>query len=69
MSNANQKVFFTNRLPSIVQKKIAEQLNKTGFKTPEFAQTLFHALDDTKEFEPAKSGYGEGSFIVIKAIK
>lgn len=50
-------------------KKIAEQLNKTGFKTPEFAQTLFHALDDTKEFEPAKSGYGEGSFIVIKAIK
>jgi ubiquinone/menaquinone biosynthesis C-methylase UbiE len=50
-------------------KKIIFQLNKSGFKNLVFAQTLFHALDDIKEFEPAKPGYGEGSFVVIKAIK
>jgi ubiquinone/menaquinone biosynthesis C-methylase UbiE len=50
-------------------KRIISQLNRSGFKELEFAQTLFHALDDIKEFEPSKPGYGEGSFVVIKAIK
>lgn len=50
-------------------KKIISQLNATGFTKLEFSQTLFHRLDNTTAFEPAKNGYGEGSFIVIKAIK
>jgi len=50
-------------------KKIISLLINAGFKTLEFVQTLFHALDDIKEFEPSKPGYGEGSFIVIKARK
>jgi hypothetical protein len=50
-------------------KRIISQLNKSGFRNLESAQTLFHALDDSKEFEPSKPGYGEGSFVVIKAIK
>lgn len=50
-------------------KKIASELKKAGFKDLDFSQTLFHPLDDIKEFEPAKPGYGEGSFVLIKAIK
>jgi len=50
-------------------KQVASYLKQTGFKDLEFAQTLFHALDDIKEFEPAKKGHGEGSFVVIKANK
>jgi ubiquinone/menaquinone biosynthesis C-methylase UbiE len=50
-------------------KRIIAELKKPGFKKLQFSQTLFHALDDIKEFEPAKPGYGEGSFVLIKAIK
>lgn len=50
-------------------KKVASELKKAGFKDLDFSQTLFHALDDIKEFEPAKPGYGEGSFVLIKAMK
>ena len=50
-------------------KRIIAELKKLGFKKLQFSQTLFHELDDIKEFEPAKPGYGEGSFVLIKAIK
>ena len=50
-------------------KRIIAELKKLGFKKLQFSQTLFNALDDIKEFEPAKPGYGEGSFVLIKAIK
>lgn len=50
-------------------KRIASELRKLKFKNLQFSQTLFHALDEIKEFEPARPGYGEGSFVIIKAIK
>jgi hypothetical protein len=49
--------------------RIIAELRKSGFKSLQFSQTLFHGLDEIKEFERAKPGYGEGSFIMIKAIK
>lgn len=50
-------------------KRVASELRKAGFKDLDFSQTLFHALDDIKEFEPAKPGYGEGSFVLIRGVK
>lgn len=50
-------------------KEVASELKKAGFKDLDFSQTLFRPLDDIKEFEPAKPGYGEGSFVLIKAMK
>lgn len=50
-------------------KRIIAELKQLKFKDLQFSQTLFHALDDIKKFEPAKPGYGEGSFVIIKAIK
>ncbi|MCX6312947.1 MAG: class I SAM-dependent methyltransferase [Bacteroidetes bacterium] len=49
--------------------KLVERLQETGFGNFDFAQTLFHSLDEIKNFEPSKPGYGKGSFVVIKAIK
>jgi len=50
-------------------RKVIYYLKKTGFKDFEFYQTIFHSLKEINEVEPTKEGYGEGSFIVIKAIK
>lgn len=44
-------------------------LENAGFKDFEFRQTIFRALEDIKEVEPVKEGYGEGSFVVVKGKK
>lgn len=50
-------------------KRISAELKKLRFKNLQFSQTLYQGLDEIKEVEPAKPGYGEGSFVLIKAIK
>ena len=50
-------------------KRIIAELKKINFKDLQFSQTLFHLLDDIREFEPPRPGYGEGSFVVIRATK
>jgi len=49
--------------------EVLAHLKKAGFKDFNFTQTIFHNLADIRELEPAKKGYGEGSFVVIKAVK
>ncbi len=44
-------------------------LEKTGFKDFSFCQTIFHDLAEINEVESVKAGYGEGSFVVVKAKK
>ncbi len=50
-------------------EELLELLKKVGFRKFEIVQTLFHRLDEIKDVEPTKPGYGEGSFVVIKAVK
>ncbi len=50
-------------------EELLELLKKVGFRKFGIVQTLFHRLDEIKEIEPVKPGYGEGSFVVIKAVK
>ncbi|WP_297501463.1 class I SAM-dependent methyltransferase [Thermococcus sp.] len=50
-------------------EELLELLKEIGFKKFEIVQTLFHRLDEVKGLEPVKPGYGEGSFVVIKAVK
>lgn len=49
--------------------EVVSYLKKAGFKSFTFAQTIFHKLADLENVELIKEGYGEGSFVVIKAIK
>lgn len=49
--------------------KLVSRLRDAGFRHFEFSQTLFHPLEKIQNIEHAKAGYGEGSFIIIKALK
>jgi SAM-dependent methyltransferase len=49
--------------------EVVSSLKKVGFKNFNFTQTIFHDLSEIKDIEPIKEGYGEGSFVVIKALK
>jgi len=49
--------------------EIISYLKKTGFINLKFTQTIFHRLSELQSLEPTKKGYGEGSFLVVNAIK
>lgn len=49
--------------------EVLSYLKETGFKDFNFVQTIFHNLEEIKNTEPAKESHGEGSFVVIKAVK
>lgn len=44
-------------------------LKKAGFTSFNFTQTIFHNLAEIKDIEPVRDGYGEGSFVVVRAVK
>jgi hypothetical protein len=48
---------------------VVSHLKKAGFKNLSFRQTLFQSSQRIKNIEPSKRGYGEGSFVVVKALK
>jgi ubiquinone/menaquinone biosynthesis C-methylase UbiE len=49
--------------------EVVSYLKEAGFENFAFVQTIFHNLGEIKEIEPIKEGYGEGSFVVIRAGK
>jgi ubiquinone/menaquinone biosynthesis C-methylase UbiE len=49
--------------------KVVSELHNAGFNNLEFSQTLFSELEAIHEYEPAIKGYGNGSYVVIKALK
>jgi len=49
--------------------EVVSNLKKVGFKNFNFTQTIFHNLAEIRAIEPTEEGYGEGSFVVIRAIK
>jgi ubiquinone/menaquinone biosynthesis C-methylase UbiE len=49
--------------------QVTKLLKEAGFKDFEYNQTLFGELDEIKEVQLPKQGYGQGSFVVVKAIK
>ena len=49
--------------------EVVSILKRAGFGAFRFVQTIFHDPANLKDVEPVKEGYGEGSFVVIKAVK
>lgn len=50
-------------------EQIMFDLTGAGFRNFEFIQTLFAPPDQIKEIQSTKSGYGEGSFVIVQAHK
>ncbi len=49
--------------------EVVSYLEKACFGNFNFTQTIFHKFSQIKNEEPIKKGYGDGSFVVIRAIK
>lgn len=49
--------------------EVVRDLERVGFKDITFAQTIFHHLAEMRNIESVREGYGEGSFVVVKALK
>jgi len=47
--------------------EIVDALEVAGFSEFEFVQTIYHWPDEIDEREPIEEGYGDGSFVGIKA--
>ncbi len=50
-------------------EEVVIALRSTGFTDIRFTQTIFSPLEEIKTPEPVQPGYGDGSFVVIRAIK
>lgn len=49
--------------------ELIEALEAAGFTDFEFVQTIYHWLDEIDGQEPVEKGYGDGSFVGIKATR
>jgi len=49
--------------------RVDNLLKEAGFRNFEYNQTLFGKLEKIKEVQTPKQGYGEGSFVMVKADK
>jgi ubiquinone/menaquinone biosynthesis C-methylase UbiE len=59
---------FYNRANFYAVGVVISSLKNAGFSKFEFKQTIFQSLEKIKKIEPIKTGYGEGSFVVVKAL-
>ena len=50
-------------------KEVVQLLRQTSFRDISFIQTIFRDLPEITSIEPTKSGFGEGSFVVVKGKK
>ena len=50
-------------------ERVIKELKDSGFKNFLITQTLFNPIDEITELQLPKPGFGEGSFVVIKATK
>ena len=64
LSSRNKNVFYKEASFFSVGE-LERLMGQAGFKGLSFKQTIFKTLAETTKDEPVKSGYGEGSFVVI----
>jgi SAM-dependent methyltransferase len=49
--------------------RLTKLLKSAGFKDLVYNQTIFGNMEDIRDVQVPKAGYGEGSFVTVKAIK
>ena len=68
MERKGFSTFYKNAVfhdPAAIEKWLTE----AGFKSMVFNQVLFGELEDINKVQLPKPGYGEGSFVVVSAVK
>ncbi|MGM0771986.1 MAG: class I SAM-dependent methyltransferase [Halobacteriota archaeon] len=50
-------------------EEVVSLLKVSGFDETIFTQTIFRDMKDIKDIEPVLPGHGQGSFVVIRAVK
>ncbi|MBD3218965.1 MAG: methyltransferase domain-containing protein [candidate division Zixibacteria bacterium] len=50
-------------------EEIKNLLTESGFKNPQFIQTIFNNPSEISKLEDMKPGYGTGGFVVVRTIK
>jgi len=68
LRHQNKNVFYKEATFYSVDE-VLEIMKQTGFNDFSFRQTIFRNLSEITEHETVKSGYGEGSFVVIRGKK
>ena len=63
------KSIFYNIASFYSTEEVMYLLKEAGFRNFKFRQTIFNTLDKVVDVEPIKEGYGEGSFITVRAQK
>lgn len=48
-------------------ESVLEKLASVGFENPEIRQTIFQMPDEMDETDPVREGYGDGSFVALRA--
>ena len=68
LAHQNDNVFYKDATFFSVDE-LVEIMDQSGFVDLTFKQTIFRSLSEIMRNEPVKSGYGEGSFVVIRGRK
>lgn len=68
LDRQNENVFYKDATFFSVDE-LVKNLDQSGFVSLTFNQTIFNTLSKTTRDEPVKSGYGDGSFVVIRGWK
>ncbi|MBN1538907.1 MAG: methyltransferase domain-containing protein [Candidatus Thermoplasmatota archaeon] len=68
LEHKDESVFYRDATFYSVDE-VVNSLRKAGFRTFIYTQTIFRDLSEIDDIEPVKDGFGEGSFVVIRAEK
>ncbi|MFW5700363.1 MAG: class I SAM-dependent methyltransferase [Cyclobacteriaceae bacterium] len=68
LEHKNESVFY-KEASFFSTKELYDILFQTGFEVTEICQTIFGKVEEIKEIQPVNKGFGDGSFVVIKAHK
>jgi len=68
LKHKNKSMFYKDA-SFFSSKELYEILQQCGFEVSETCQTIFGKVVDIKEIQTVREGFGDGSFVVIKAKK
>ena len=66
--NKDKNIFYREAAFYSTKELLRDIMQDHGFKKPEMIQTVFGKLSENEVVQSFKEGYGEGGFVLSKAI-